>query len=142
MSTNVNKYVISDAKAAWECRCPRCKTGEMFIGGAFRLKGQKMLKRCPHCDFKFEMEPGFFYVAMFVSYALSVAQFIAVCIATYVFSGGSESPWVYLASCVFVAFVFSGFNFRYSRVIQMYWLVPNLKFNENYYGENYKKVDM
>ena len=141
MSTTDNKYVISDFKAAWECRCPRCRTGKMFAGGVFRIKGQSMLKHCPHCNFKFEMEPGFFYVAMFVSYALSVAQFIAVCIATYVLSGGSESPWLYLGACVLITILFSGFNFRYSRVIQMYWLVPNLKFNERYYENNYKKVD-
>ena len=98
-----------------------------------------MNKHCPHCGFKFEMEPGFFYVAMFVSYAFSVAQFVAVCIAAYVLSGGSESPWLYLIACTLTAVLLSGFNFRYSRVIQLYWLAPNLSFNENYYGDRYKK---
>ncbi|WP_337993123.1 DUF983 domain-containing protein [Sphingobacterium oryzagri] len=98
-----------------------------------------MHKHCPHCGLKFEMEPGFFYVSMFVSYALNVAQFITVCVATYVLSGQSESPWVYLTACCIVAIAMAGFNFRYSRVIQLYWLTPNLSFNPRYYGV--KKAD-
>ncbi|RZF59985.1 DUF983 domain-containing protein [Sphingobacterium corticibacterium] len=133
-----NTYTISSFKAARECKCPRCRTGQMFGGGMFSLK-QKMNKNCPHCGFKFEIEPGFFYVSMFVSYALSVAQFVAVCIAAYVLSGGSESPWLYLTVCTVTAILLSGFNFRYSRVIQLYWLTPSLSFNEKYYGDAYKK---
>lgn len=138
MENNIT-YTISPLKAARECKCPRCRTGKMFGAGTFSLR-QKMNKNCPHCGFKFEIEPGFFYVAMFVSYALSVAQFIAVCIATYVLSGGSESPWVYLTACMLTAVMLAGFNFRYSRVIQLYWLTPNLNFNEKYYGDAYKKI--
>lgn len=85
------------------------------------------------------MEPGFFYVSMFVSYALNVAEFITVCIATYVLSGQSESPWVYLIACCAVALLLAGFNFRYSRVIQMYWLTPNLSFNPKYYSDQYEE---
>lgn len=134
-----NTYTISSFKAARECKCPRCRTGQMFGGGMFSLK-QKMNKNCPHCGFKFEIEPGFFYVAMFVSYAMNVAEFIAVCLATAVLSGGSESPWLYLTVCTVTAILLSGFNFRYSRVIQLYWLTPSLSFNEKYYGDTYKKA--
>jgi|SRR5690606_7041257 uncharacterized protein (DUF983 family) len=134
-----NTYTISSFKAARECRCPRCRTGKIFEGSMFRLKGQKMNKNCPHCGLKFEMEPGFFYVAMFVSYALNVAEFVTVCIAVSVLSGGSESPWLYLTACLLTAVIFAGVNFRYSRIIQLYWLTPNLRFNEKYYGEAYKK---
>lgn len=133
-----NQYTISKFQAARQCKCPRCRTGNMFEGRSLlSLQGQKMSKHCPHCGLKFEMEPGFFYVSMFVSYALNVAQFITVCVATYVLSGGSESPWVYLIACFGVAFAMAGFNFRYSRVIQMYWLTPNLSFNPRYYGDNH-----
>src|SRR5690606_36799264 len=76
---------------------------------------------------------------MFVSYALSVAQFIVVCIVTYVLSGDSESTWVYLAACTITTIVLSGLKFRYSRVIQLYWLTPSIGFNQKYYGETYKR---
>ncbi|PRD54045.1 DUF983 domain-containing protein [Sphingobacterium gobiense] len=136
---NNSTYTISKFKAATHCKCPRCRTGKIFEGGMFRLKGQKMNKNCPHCGLKFEMEPGFFYVAMFVSYALNVAEFVTVCIAVSVLSGGSESPWLYLTACLLTAVILAGVNFRYSRVIQLYWLTPNLHFNEKYYGAAYKK---
>ncbi|MFD2966886.1 DUF983 domain-containing protein [Sphingobacterium bambusae] len=131
---NTTTYTISKFQAARQCKCPRCRTGAMFAGSLLSLKGQKMAKYCPHCQLKFEMEPGFFYVSMFVSYALNVAQFISVCVATYVLSGQSESPWVYLIACCLLAILLAGFNFRYSRVIQLYWLTPNLSFNPKYYG--------
>src|SRR5690606_22628139 len=122
-----NNYTISKFKAATACKCPRCRTGKIFGAGTFSLK-QRMNKNCPHCGFKFEIEPGFFYVAMFVSYAVSVAQLIAVCIATYVLSGGSQSPCVYLAAWTCPTIVFSGFKYRYSRVIQLYWETPSISF--------------
>lgn len=137
---NSTPYTISKFQAARQCKCPRCRTGQMFEGTAFRIKGQKMNKNCPHCGFKFEIEPGFFYVAMFVSYALNVAQFVTVCVALYVLSGGSESPWLYLIACSLTAVILSGFNFRYARVIQMYWLTPNLQFNPKYYGPAYQRT--
>lgn len=136
---NNTPYTISKFKAATQCKCPRCRTGYMFEGSVFRFKVKKMNKNCPHCGLRFEMEPGFFYVSMFVSYALSVAQFVTACIATFVLSGGSESPWLYLTVCILTAVVLAGFNFRYSRVIQMYWLTPKLSFNPKYYGEAYKR---
>lgn len=136
---NNSPYTISKFKAAMQCKCPRCRTGKIFEGSVVRLKGQKMNKNCPHCGLKVEMEPGFFYVAMFVSYALNVAEFVTVCITASVLSGGSESPWLYLTVCLLTAIILAGFNFRYSRVIQLYWLTPNLRFNQKYYGEAYKK---
>ncbi|MEY4912742.1 MAG: hypothetical protein RL025_569, partial [Bacteroidota bacterium] len=32
-----------------------------------------MHQDCPHCGFHFEIEPGFFWGAMYISYAFSVA---------------------------------------------------------------------
>ena len=33
-----------------------------------------MHKNCPNCSFKFEKEPGFFFGAMFINYALGAAE--------------------------------------------------------------------
>src|SRR5690606_4555300 len=82
-----------------------------------------------------------FYAATIVRYALSVALFIQFCIAIYVLSGGSESPWVYLAACTITTIVLSGFNFRYSRVIQLYWLTPSIGFTEKNYAETYRRSE-
>ncbi|MHC8947741.1 DUF983 domain-containing protein [Sphingobacterium hungaricum] len=126
---------LSESQAAWQGKCPRCRTGAMFTGSMYALKSQKMNVKCPHCSYKYEKEPGYFYVAMFVSYALNVAQLITVSVATYLLTGNLDSPWLYLIVCLVTAFLLAPFNYRYSRIILMYWLTPGLSFNPKYAQE-------
>jgi hypothetical protein len=65
---------------------------------------------------------------MFVSYAMNVAQMVTFAVATYILTG-SESPWLYIAILLGAAFILSPINFRYSRVILLYWLTPNLHYD-------------
>lgn len=124
------KNIVPTAfQAALHSKCPRCRTGAMFVGSTYGLKAQKMNEQCPHCLLKFEQRPGHFYVAMFVSYAMSVAEIIAACLATFAIVGDSGSVWLYLTVVFVTIFVLSPFNYRYSRVIQMFWLTPGLNFN-------------
>lgn len=119
----------SEIKSAIEARCPRCRTGHMFNSSLMSFKSSKMVERCPACELKFEKEPGYFYVAMYVSYVLVVAELVAACVATAVFSGGVESPWPYIIVAIGVTVLLAPFNSRYSRVILLYWLTPSFKFN-------------
>jgi uncharacterized protein (DUF983 family) len=120
--------IDSEFKAALHAKCPRCRTGNMFANSMYGFTGQKMNDNCPHCNLKFEREPGYFYVAMFVSYALNVAQMVTLALGTYILTG-SNSPWLYITILLGVAFLLSPFNFRYSRVVLLYWLTPGLHFN-------------
>jgi len=63
---------------ALNCKCPNCEKGKIFMNGGNILLFNipKMNDRCLECDYKFEREPGFFFGAMFVSYALAAAQMI------------------------------------------------------------------
>lgn len=115
-------------QAALHAKCPRCRTGNMFANSMYGFKAQKMNEYCPHCNLKFEREPGYFYVAMFVSYAMNVAQMVTLSMGTYMLTG-SNSPWLYIAILLGVAFLLSPFNFRYSRVVLLYWLTPGLHFS-------------
>lgn len=56
-------------------KCPRCQEGDFFEGRqAFNLKTfDRMHKKCPVCGQDYEPEPGFYFGAMYVSYALYVA---------------------------------------------------------------------
>lgn len=56
-------------------KCPRCNMGDLYIDNRlYRLsKLTQMHKQCPCCGQKYERETGFFYGAMYISYALSVA---------------------------------------------------------------------
>ncbi|OIN58322.1 DUF983 domain-containing protein [Arsenicibacter rosenii] len=60
-------------------KCPRCQEGDFFItNNAYDLKRfDKMHTHCSHCDLRFEPEPGFFFGAMYVSYAFYVAFIIS-----------------------------------------------------------------
>jgi uncharacterized protein (DUF983 family) len=55
-------------------RCPRCHEGHFFESdNPFAWKKfDKMHHRCPKCEENFEIETGFYYGAMYVSYGLTV----------------------------------------------------------------------
>src|SRR3546814_6682898 len=90
------EHTPSPLKAALQAKFPRCREGNMFTGKTYALKAQKMNETCPHCGLRYEREPGYFYVAMFVSYAFAMAQMIAACVGFYLFTGYMEGPWPYL----------------------------------------------
>lgn len=88
-----------------------------------------MNDHCPHCGLKFEREPGYFYVAMFISYGMNVIQMIVVGLLTYLITGNVTDPLLYIMVIFPVVFILSPFNYRFSRVILLYWLTPGLHYN-------------
>ena len=130
-SIKVNKsdFQPNEFAAALHAKCPGCRRGDMFVGSMYGLKLQKMNEMCPHCGLRFEREPGYFYVSMFVSYGMNVAQMIALAILTYVVTNNLEDPLLYIAVIFPSVFLLSPFNYRFSRVILLYWLTPGLHYN-------------
>jgi uncharacterized protein (DUF983 family) len=58
--------------------CPRCHKGNVFKNNnpySFN-NGLTMLDSCSECNLKYEREPGFFYGALYVSYAFMSGIFI------------------------------------------------------------------
>lgn len=55
-------------------KCPRCHESDLFITkSAYNLRNfDKMPERCPICGLKFDVEPGFYLGAMYISYILTV----------------------------------------------------------------------
>ncbi|NEM97685.1 DUF983 domain-containing protein [Pontibacter burrus] len=66
-------------------RCPRCREGEMFTGALYSAKFADMHKQCPCCGQWYEPEPGFYYGAMYVSFAINVAIFLVSLFILYQF---------------------------------------------------------
>ncbi|QJD98422.1 DUF983 domain-containing protein [Mucilaginibacter robiniae] len=124
---NPAPYTHSAVKAALHCKCPKCRTGNMFTAGSLGLFNQEMNKNCSHCGFQFEIEPGYFYVAMFISYAMNVAILVTCAVATYILTG-SENPWLYLVTILLPSLLLSPFTYRYSRVVLLFWLTPGVHF--------------
>ena len=135
-----SSFIPSTGKAALHAKCPKCHTGNMFANHMYSPHGQQMNTTCSHCHFQFEVEPGYFYVAMFVSYALNIALMVTLAIATHILTG-SSNPWLYCAVIFSAVLVFSPINFRYSRVILLYWLTPGIKFDPKRAGQSKQSDD-
>ncbi|MDB5124618.1 MAG: hypothetical protein JWP94_2747 [Mucilaginibacter sp.] len=116
-------------------KCPRCRRGDMFATAMYGFKSQVMNKACPHCGLVYEREPGYFYVAMLISYAMFVAEMITMAVAIHVLSG-SNNPWVYVIVIIAVGVILAPFNFRYSRVVLLYWLTPGLHYHPEMSSDN------
>ena len=119
----------SKFNGALHAKCPRCRQGNMFANSMYGFKTQVMNEYCPHCGLKFEREPGYFYVAMFVSYAFNVVQMVAIGLLTYFITGEDDSPWLYIAVIFAGVVLLSPFNYRYSRIVLLYWLTPGLNYS-------------
>lgn len=67
--------------------CPRCQNESMYLdkNPLHFSKILKMNENCGHCGLQYQIEPSFFYGAMYVSYGLNVALSIAVFVISYVF---------------------------------------------------------
>jgi len=113
-------------------KCPRCHKGDMFNPARYRpFQKQKMLDNCEVCQLHFEIESGFFWGAMYFSYALNVAESVTLSFIIYILTG-SHSPWLYSGLIIFFILLSTSFNFRYGRVLLLY-LFGNVK----YQGDSY-----
>ena len=59
-------------------KCPRCHEGDMFPKGTLYspTKFSEMYPNCACCGQTFEPEPGYYFGAMYVSFAFNVAIFL------------------------------------------------------------------
>ena len=125
---------ISKTKALFTEKCPRCRQGEVFLNPLYKLR--KPLKThtfCPVCRVRYEVEPGFFWGAMYISYALSVALFAVVIIAISILMDEPEFIH-YLLGVLLATAVFSPFSFRFSRVLMLYWF-SGIKYDSKFSGK-------
>src|SRR6187402_1042188 len=81
-------------------KCPTCRRGPIFSGSIYGFNIQRTNYSCSHCNQRFEIEPGYFYAAMYVSYAMNMAEMISMGFVTYFLSGGRldfGAIWIYVA---------------------------------------------
>ena len=58
-------------------KCPQCQEGDFFISHPYDFKNMgKPHEHCSECGMKLSKEPGFYFGAMYVSYAFGVALFV------------------------------------------------------------------
>ncbi|TCC93307.1 DUF983 domain-containing protein [Pedobacter frigiditerrae] len=113
-------------------KCPQCRRGDIFTGNIYGFNIQRTNYSCSHCNQRFEIEPGYFYAAMYVSYAMNMIEMISMGFATYYLSGGRldfDSLWLYVGVIFLGSLLLSPLNYRYSRIILLHWLSPKIKYN-------------
>lgn len=110
----------SAGAAILEGKCPRCRKGKIFPVAIFSFKRLSAVNHnCPNCGAVLEPEPDFYYGAMYVSYALSVALVINVMIIlNFVF--GDPDVWVYIVSVAGANLLLLPIMLRYSKVLYLY----------------------
>lgn len=76
---------------------------------------------CPNCGQPYEIEPNFYYGAMYASYALAVAVFVAVLVILTLF--GRNEIDILLISYFVTMIVLSPVLFRLSRSLWIHFFV-------------------
>jgi hypothetical protein len=72
---------------------------------------------CKVCGEKYTREPGFFFGAMFISYALNVAWFVAAWVATLIFIPEEENILLIASIIIGFGLVMAPLTYRLSRLI-------------------------
>src|SRR5690554_8006510 len=70
--------------------CPKCGETKVFKskGNPILFKMPVMHKRCSHCNYSFHRETGFYFVEMYMSYALTVGQMVEVFVLSLLLGRG------------------------------------------------------
>ena len=105
-------------------KCPRCHEGSVYLHkNAYKLSlAGKMHKQCPTCGLDYQPEPGFYFGASYVSYALTIGLSIAVFIGLYPFVNWYR--WeIYVGVIAGILLITFPLLFRYSRIIWLHFFV-------------------
>ena len=127
-----------------QCKCARCREGNMFQHGLQPLpssKNMEMPTQCEVCGQPMEIEVGFYYGTGYVSYALTVAISVAVFVAYWVLVGiciTDNSLFCYLGVNALVLVLSMPYIMRLSRSI---WLSFFVKFDPDWRSKAPDKVE-
>lgn len=112
-------------------RCPRCRQGRLFTHSALNLAHfTEMPPACPVCGQVYEPEPGFYWGAMYISFAFSTGIMLVVGLAVYYLLGDPDT-WVYTSAVAIVALLFTPLSLRYSRTLMLY-LFGGVRYDKRY----------
>jgi uncharacterized protein (DUF983 family) len=118
-----NQFEPSKGLSILKCKCPRCQSGDMFVSDALTKKFMEMHHDCPHCKLRFEIEPGFFWGAMYISYAFTTGIMLVMGALVY-FVGNNPDTWIYLSLIIGSFLILTPFTYRYARVLMIHLFSP------------------
>ena len=113
----------SAALALLKLKCPRCHEGDLFTNpNPYNFKTLDVMpEKCPYCGQRTEIEPGFYYGAMYCSYGLgmllSLINFLICQFIVHV-----QGYWFLVVNAIFLLIAWP-FVFRYARAAYFYIFV-------------------
>jgi len=120
----------SKLKAAINARCPQCHEGRLFKFKWWNVFNfSQMEENCSECGMRYEVEPGFFFGAMYISYAITVGIMLVGGIVIY---NGFNDPDAmgYVVPITVISLLLVPFNYRAARVIFIH-LFSGVKYRPN-----------
>ena len=112
-------------------RCPRCRRGPLFTHSALSLTHfTDMPVSCPVCDQTYEPEPGFYFGAMYISFAFSTGIMLVVGFLVYHLLNDPDT-WVYVTAVAVIALLMTPVSLRYSRTLMLY-LFGSVEYDPKY----------
>ena len=109
-------------------KCPHCHEGDFFItNNPYNFKSfEKMNPHCASCGESFTKEVGFYYGAMYASYALTIglgiSMFLLMCVVF------NLSEFTFLISFCIAAFLLWTWIFRTARLV---WINLFVRYNKS-----------
>lgn len=105
--------------ALFHGNCPQCRKGLVFKYPFWKIgRFTQMHEKCLHCGFRLEPEPGFYFGAMFVSYAFSVAIIVAVVLFLNIVT--KPGMMDYIIWSIVMNLLLVPVNFRASRMLFLF----------------------
>lgn len=108
--------------------CPKCQDGKFWPSkNPYRNVFIKNIESCAKCKLKYEMEPGFWFGAMYFNYAFSVIIMLSLWIATYLLLPEIDIMiQIYIISSGII--ILSPVNYFFSRLC---WINLFVKYEKN-----------
>ncbi|MDX5321120.1 MAG: DUF983 domain-containing protein [Bacteroidota bacterium] len=104
----------------------------MFTHSVFNPgKFQQMHQHCPVCGINFEPETGFYWGAMYISYAVTVAMSVTIGVAMRVLLGPDININYYIFTIIGAMILLAPVSFRVSRAIMLHFISP-IKYDPNF----------
>jgi uncharacterized protein (DUF983 family) len=106
-------------------KCPHCHEGDMYKSSIFEGI-YNMHDKCPKCEQEFQLEPGFYWGAMYVGYALSSGYMLsgfAICIFGFGLSVNQSFALLIGLGLIMVPII--------ARTARALWLSMYVKYDKN-----------
>lgn len=100
-------------------KCPNCGKGNVFKDNLYSFNFIEVKKECECCSYNFMPEPGFYYGAMYFTYAINVAIIIISLILFNLFTE-KFPPFTYLVTTFCIVFFSINIIVRMSRLLMLY----------------------